>query len=72
MTETNVKEFFSKAPPNASDPADHFKAMSKENLRWHPDKIGLLLEGDQREEVAMIGRVVIRLRAAAQYERNKG
>jgi hypothetical protein len=71
VTETNVKEFFSKAPPNASDAADLFKAMSKENLRWHPDKIGVML-GETREDVAMIGRVVIRLRATAQYERNKG
>jgi hypothetical protein len=72
VTEANVKVFFHMAPPDASIPAAMFKTMSMENLRWHPDKISLVFGGERPEDVAMIGRIVIQLRATAQHERNKG
>ena len=71
MTEANVKAFFRNAPPDASVPATMFKTMSIENMRWHPDKIGFAFGGEWPEDVAMIGRIAILLRATAQQGRKK-
>jgi hypothetical protein len=71
VTKANVEVFFENAPPDASVPAKMFKTMSMENFKWHTDKISPVFGGEIPEDIAMICRIVIKLRLTAQQERNE-
>ena len=70
LTAKSVKDFFTRAPPQACSPVTMFKLMGSESLKWHPDKIRRLLPDSERTDademiVNMICRVIIELRREA-------
>ena len=74
VTDSAVKTFFRKAPPNADSPELMFKVMRAECLKWHSDKSkqlfgdGILSDAD-KIIFDMICRVVLELRREAQSQR---
>ena len=66
VTEGSVDIFYREGPPDKS-PAQLFKVITKENLKWHPDKsskffAGLDLSETEKAAAAIVARTVVALR----------
>ncbi|KAI1096337.1 hypothetical protein F5B19DRAFT_435960 [Rostrohypoxylon terebratum] len=76
VNEANVKLFFAKAPPaDLVDSGDkQFKLISKENMRWHTDKVmqrfgSDAVNGAAKSSLGIVAKVVIELRQEARKGR---
>ena len=77
VTPANIKQFFSVAPPtpaSATAGEERYRTISRENKRWHTDKImsrfGIsALDGPCKNALNITAKVVVELRQEAQRSR---